>query len=98
MVAGTEDFFATFFNDYDAVIAPSSLGVAPKIDGGTGDPICSTIWTFAGLPCLSMPWLTGEAGLPAGVQLVGSAEEDDRLFRTAAWLERELRDDFSHDI
>ena len=98
MVAGAEEFFASFFNDYDAIIAPSSLGGAPEIDGGTGDPICSTIWTFAGLPCLSLPWLTGETGLPAGVQLIGSAEEDDRLLRTTAWLERELRDDAGHGV
>jgi len=90
MVAGAEEYFAAFFIDYDAIIAPSALGEAPMLGGGTGDPICSTIWTFAGLPCISVPWLVGESGLPAGVQLIGSAEEDDRLLRTAAWLEHNL--------
>ena len=87
---GTKDWFAAFFNDYDAIIAPSALGEAPPLAGGTGDSVCSIIWTFAGLPCLSLPWLTGEGELPMGIQLIGSAEEDDRLFRTAAWLERAL--------
>ena len=87
MVAGAEEFFRQFFKDYDAVITPASLGQAPKAGEGSGDPICSTIWTFAGLPCLSLPWLESEAGLPSGVQLVGGLGEDDRLLRTANWLE-----------
>ena len=98
MVSGAEDYFATFFNDYDAIVAPSSLGGPPKFDDGTGDPICSTIWTFAGLPCLSLPWLTGEADLPAGLQLIGAAEEDDRLLRTAAWLEGQVNLHTGEDV
>ena len=72
-------------------------GEAPKPGDTQLDTDCSTIWTFAGLPCLSMPILAGETGLPVGVQLVGSAEEDDRLFRTAAWLERHLQEDIADD-
>ena len=87
---GARAYFESFFNDYDAIIAPSALGEAPPIADGTGDAICSLIWTFAGLPCLSLPWLSGEGGLPLGVQLIGSVEEDDRLFRTAAWLARHV--------
>ena len=34
-----------------------------------------------------------EDGMPVGVQLVGCRERDDRLFRTAAWLERRLSQD-----
>ena len=90
MVAGAEEYFEVFFHDYDAILTPAALGEAPKAGDGTGDPICSTIWTFAGLPCLSLPWLVGETGLPVGIQLVAAAEEDARLFRTAAWLERRL--------
>ncbi len=90
VIAQAENFFRSFFNDYDAVIAPAALGEAPMLGDGTGDPVCSTIWTFAGLPCLSLPCLTGENDLPVGVQLIAAAEEDDRMFRTAAWLERRL--------
>jgi Asp-tRNA(Asn)/Glu-tRNA(Gln) amidotransferase A subunit family amidase len=98
MVEAAEKFFAAFFHDYDAIIAPSALGEAPMLDDGIGDPICSTIWTFAGLPCISLPWLNGESGLPAGVQLIGSAEEDDRLLRTAAWLEENLSASAEDDV
>ena len=55
-----------------------------------GDPIFSTIWTFSGLPALTLPLLVGETGLPVGVQLVGAPEGDGRLLRTAAWFQRHL--------
>jgi len=90
MVTGAENFFAEFFNDYDAVLTSSSPGEAPPISSGTGNPIFSSIWTFAGLPCLSLPIMIGNKGLPIGVQLVGSREGDDRLFRTARWLLQQL--------
>lgn len=89
MVSGAETYFAEFFNDYDAVLTPSAAGEAPLRSPdrpGTGDPIFCTIWTFAGLPSLSIPMLVGENSLPIGVQLVGAREEDDRLLRSARWL------------
>ena len=85
-----DSFFSDFFNDYDAVLAPAAAGEAIKFGGGTGDPVFSTIWTLGGLPCLTMPLLVGDNGLPIGVQLIGAAEQDDRLLRTATWLLKEL--------
>ncbi len=91
LLAGAQEWFKAFFFDYDAIISPSATGEAPLFGGSTGDPICSTIWTLCGLPCLSIPLLTGKEGLPIGVQLVASTNEDDRLLRTARWLLDELR-------
>lgn len=88
--ASAEAFFANFFIDYDAIIAPSAAGEAPKFGDGTGDPIFCTLWTLAGLPCVSLPLLVGENGLPIGVQLIGPAEKDDRLLRTARWVQKHL--------
>ena len=85
-----ESFFMNFFLDYDAVIAPSAAGEAPKLGDGTGDPIFCTLWTLAGLPCVSLPLLVGDNGLPIGVQLIGPPEKDDRLLRTARWLQTYL--------
>ena len=85
-----EEFFKAFFLDYDAIIAPSAAGEAPKFGAGTGDPIFCTLWTLAGLPCVSLPLLVGETGLPIGMQLIGPAEKDDRLLRTARWLQKYL--------
>lgn len=87
-----EGFFKAFFMDYDAIIAPSAAGEAPMFGNGTGDPIFCTLWTLAGLPCISLPMLVGETGLPIGVQLIGPAEKDDRLLRTARWLQIHLAD------
>ncbi len=82
-----EDFFDQFFHDFDAILCPSATGEAPLISsGGTGDPVFSTVWTLAGLPCVSLPLLVGSNGLPIGVQLVGGPEEDARLLRTANWM------------
>ncbi len=80
------EWFENFFNDYDAILTPAAPGIAPKFGEGTGDPCCSTIWNLAGLPCISMPVLVGEDDMPIGLQLVGAAEQEDRLFRTARWL------------
>ncbi len=84
-------FFDNLFIEFDAVIAPSSTGQAPILTDGTGDPIFSTIWTLAGLPCVTLPVLTGADGLPVGVQLIGAREHDDRLLRTANWFLETLK-------
>ena len=89
--ASAEAFFTEHFNDFDAVLSPSATGEAPLLsEGTTGDASFCLIWTLAGLPCLSMPALVGDTGLPIGVQLIGAAEEDDRLLRTAAWVQAAL--------
>lgn len=82
----SDDYFAAFFKDYDAILSPSAAGEAPKIGPTTGDPIFCTLWTLAGLPAVSMPLLVGANGLPIGVQLIGAKEQDGRLMRAAKWL------------
>ncbi len=88
--ASAEEFFTKHFNDFDAIIAPSATGEAPLLAGGTGDPVFCRIASLAGLPALTLPLLVGENNLPVGVQLIGGIEEDDRLCRTAAWMQRTL--------
>jgi len=83
------DWFAEFFNDYDAILTPSAVSEAPLM-GSTGDPVCCTIWTLCGLPCISMPLLEGANGLPIGVQLVGALRQDDRLLRTTRYVLEQL--------
>lgn len=85
-------WFNTFFNDFDAVLTPAAVSEAPLIGSGTGDPACCVIWTLCGLPCISMPLMTGSNQLPMGVQLVGSFDRDDRLFRTGRWLLDQLNE------
>jgi Asp-tRNA(Asn)/Glu-tRNA(Gln) amidotransferase A subunit family amidase len=79
------DAIAEIFKEYDAIITPASVGVAPKGEA-TGSPIFCSLWTLTGLPALSLPLLKGEGGMPLGVQLIGERGDDARLLRTANWL------------
>ncbi len=74
------------FENFDAILTPATPGQALKGLGKTGDPIFSTLWTFCGLPCITLPLLQGPDGLPLGVQLVASRGDDARLLRVARWL------------
>ena len=78
--------FDSVFDHYDALLTPATLGTAPEGLASTGDPLMCTLWTFLGMPCLSLPLLRGGNGLPIGVQLVGRRGDDARLLRTARWL------------
>ncbi|HET9903698.1 MAG TPA: amidase [Xanthobacteraceae bacterium] len=71
---------------FDAIVTPAAPGVAPKGLGFTGDPVFNALWTFTGLPAVTLPLLKGEAGLPLGVQLVGAPGEDARVLSIAQWF------------
>jgi Asp-tRNA(Asn)/Glu-tRNA(Gln) amidotransferase A subunit family amidase len=59
----------------DALLVPAALGEAPlRSEGNTGDPLLCRAWTLLGVPAVSVPGLTGPAGMPVGVQLVGLDE------------------------
>lgn len=73
------------FERYDAILTPAAPGPAPKGLEATGSPIFNTLWTYTGVPAVSLPILEAD-GLPLGVQLVGPRREDGRLLRTANWL------------
>lgn len=79
------------FEHYDVLITPATLGEAPPIET-TGDPIFCSIWTLCGFPSISMPLLTGPAGLPIGVQLIGPRQSDANLLRAATRLEADQDD------
>ncbi|HEY5763666.1 MAG TPA: amidase [Rhodocyclaceae bacterium] len=74
------------FEHFHALLAPATFGAAPKGLDSTGDPRLCTLWTYCGLPTLSLPMLSDEHGMPIGVQLVGRRGDDARLLRTARWL------------
>ena len=88
-----QGYFSEFFHDYDAVIAPAAAGEAPSVESGADDSVFCEIWALCGLPTLCVPLLEGEAGLPVGVQLIGSANGDDRLLRSAGWLIEQILDE-----
>ena len=81
------------FEDYHGVISPSASGVADEGLKSTGSADFQKIWTYLGLPAISLPLLTGENGLPLGVQLVGDKLDDLRFLGTANWLEKNCKDE-----
>ena len=86
-------YFQNFFAEFDAIIAPASLGEAPLLsEGNTGNPVCSTIWTLCGFPCLTIPALVSKNNMPIGVQLIGKPECDDKLLGIGGWLMEKLND------
>ena len=84
-------YFKQFFHDYDAILTPSANGEPTQGLHSTGDPIFSTIWTYCGMPSISLPLLQGKNKLPIGIQLVSSLYDDERLFRNASWLTSKIK-------
>ena len=78
------------FEDYDAILTPSTPGEAPDCST-TGDPAFCSIWSLCGTPAINVPVFQGESGLPFGAQLVGQRGDDARLFRTARWLVEKIQ-------
>jgi Asp-tRNA(Asn)/Glu-tRNA(Gln) amidotransferase A subunit family amidase len=78
------------FDEFDAILTPAAAGEAPRGLTSTGNPVFCTIWTYLGVPAVTLPLLQSPAGLPIGVQLVGRRGNDARLLRTAHSLVKTL--------
>ena len=77
-------FFTKWLDGYDAVLAPSAPGPAPRGLDTTGDPSCCTLWSLLGFPAISLP--VGRVGqMPIGLQLAAPQDCDDSLLAAAAW-------------
>lgn len=74
------------FDEHDVILTPATLGEAPVGLETTGDPAFCAIWSLCGLPAISLPLLTGPAGMPLGVQLVSPRNRDTCLLADARWL------------
>lgn len=79
------------FARFDVLLTPSAPGEAPAGLGSTGDPAFNRIWTLLHLPCINLPIERGKRGLPIGIQLVGPARGDARLYHASGWTLRALR-------
>jgi len=89
------DDFAKAYEQCDAILTPTSPTVAFKFGDKTSNPLtmylCDvfTIPTnLAGHAAMSVPFGTGDAGLPVGVQVLAPALGEATMFRVAAELER----------
>ncbi len=90
--------FAAAYERADVLLTPASPTVAFHLGDKTSDPmsmyLCDTYTipsNLTGDPALSVPFGTGDDGLPVGVQVLAPALEESRMFRTAAELERRVR-------
>jgi Asp-tRNA(Asn)/Glu-tRNA(Gln) amidotransferase A subunit family amidase len=83
--------FSEVFGDYHGVLTPATAGVATKGLKSTGSPEFCTVWTYMGLPSISLPLLTGANNLPLGVQLIGDKLDDLRFLGVANWLEKNCK-------
>jgi aspartyl-tRNA(Asn)/glutamyl-tRNA(Gln) amidotransferase subunit A len=82
--------FNTLFETYDALVGPVAPTPAFKLGENTSDPVkmyLADIMTvpasLAGLPAISVPAGTTDAGLPIGVQLIGARTSDSLLMAIA---------------
>jgi aspartyl-tRNA(Asn)/glutamyl-tRNA(Gln) amidotransferase subunit A len=87
--------FAAAYERADVLLTPASPTVAFHLGDKTSDPmsmyLCDTYTipsNLTGDPGMSVPFGTGDDGLPVGVQVLAPALEESRMFRTAAELER----------
>ena len=89
------DDFAIAYERADVLLTPASPTVAFHLGDKTSDPmsmyLCDTYTipsNLTGDPGMSVPFGTGDDGLPVGVQVLAPALQEATMFRTAAELER----------
>ena len=89
------DDFAAAYRACDVLLTPTSPTVAFHLGDKTSDPmpmyLCDTYTipsNLTGEPAMSVPFGTGDAGLPVGVQVLAPALGERVMFRVAAELER----------
>jgi aspartyl-tRNA(Asn)/glutamyl-tRNA(Gln) amidotransferase subunit A len=89
------DDFARAYADADVILTPTSPSVAFRFGSKTDDPLAMylcdifTIPTnLAGHPAMSVPFGTGQDGMPVGVQVLAPTLGESTMFRVAAELER----------
>ena len=86
--------FDAAYERVDLLLGATTPGVAFAFGAKTADPMTmylNDVFTIptnlAGHPALSVPFGTGEAGLPIGVQLLGPGRSEAQLFAAARVLE-----------
>jgi aspartyl-tRNA(Asn)/glutamyl-tRNA(Gln) amidotransferase subunit A len=86
--------FATAYERFDLLLSPTSPTTAFRLGDKTADPmvmylndVCTIPSNLAGHPSMSVPYGTGDDGLPIGVQLLAPAQGEAVMYRAAAVLE-----------
>ena len=86
--------FAAAYERFDLLLSPTSPTTAFRLGDKTADPmvmylndVCTIPSNLAGHPSMSVPYGTGDDGLPIGVQLLAPAQGEAVMYRAAAVLE-----------
>ena len=86
--------FARAYEQFDALLSPTSPTVAFALGAKAADPlamylsdVCTIPTNLAGHAAMSVPYGTGEGGLPIGVQVLAPALGEPVMFRVARVLE-----------
>jgi len=86
--------FDAAYEDHDLLLAPTSPSTAFEVGARTADPyamylsdVCTIPSNLAGHPAISVPFGTGDDGLPVGIQVLAPALQETTMFRAAAVLE-----------
>ena len=77
----------TYFGEFDAFLMAPASGEAPKSLVSTGDPIFCALWSFLGIPSITIPAGNSKNGLPLGIQLIGNYRDDAKLLSVAKFSE-----------
>ena len=91
----TQDFERAFYSDCDLIACPTAPTTAFSLDDMTQDPLAMYLndaytvpVNLAGLPAMSLPCGFDSTGLPIGLQLIGRAFDEERIFCAAGVYER----------
>ena len=86
--------FAAAYEQFDVLLSPTSPTTAFEFGAKTANPlamylndVCTIPSNLSGDPAISVPFGTGDDGMPVGVQLLAPALGEQVLFRAAAVLE-----------
>jgi len=90
VAASARQWFGSTFARADLWMTASAPGEAPVGLESTGDPVHNRLWSLLHGPALTVPFGTGPAGLPLGIQLIGRIHGDAEFLRSARWVEMQL--------
>ncbi len=81
---------AETFDNVDVLLTFSAPGAAPKGLDWTGDPRFNRLWTLMGVPCVNIPAIVADGGLPVGVQVIARFGDDAGALAAAQFVEEAL--------
>ncbi len=89
--------FLKAFEKYDLIIGPNATTTAYNLGEGLDDPLKTFLddilvipVNMAGLPGMNVPMGFGKGHLPIGLQIIGNRFDEAKMYKLAAFVEKEL--------